>query len=111
MSTPAPAPLRDRQSAVATQAVFQALVRHLETGDVDEISMDDIARAAGVSRRTLYRYNTTRTDLLAAAGDWIRDDFLGMPIEIGDEGIVGSFRAAAKRLEQHPRLARALLHT
>lgn len=111
MPTSVPAPLRDRQSAVAIHAVFEALVRHLETGDVDEISMDDIARDAGVSRRTLYRYFPTRTDLLAAAGDWIRDEFLGLPVEIGDEGIVGSFRAAAKRLEQHPRLARALLHT
>jgi hypothetical protein len=36
---------------------------------------------------------------------------LALPIEIGAEGIVGSFRAAATRLQRRPTLARALLRT
>jgi AcrR family transcriptional regulator len=103
--------LQDRKTAVVTEAIFQALVEHLEAGDADDVSMDDLARDAGLSRRTIYRYFPTRGDLLAAAGDWIRDELLALPIEIGDEGIVGSFQLAAKKLEQRPRLARALLHT
>ncbi|HXT17674.1 MAG TPA: helix-turn-helix domain-containing protein [Gemmatimonadaceae bacterium] len=113
MSAPTQSPLslRDRQAALATHAVFQALVVHLEAGDADDVSMDDLAREAGVSRRTLYRYFPTRADLLAAAGEWIRGELLQLPVEVGDEGIAASFREAAKRLEQRPRLARALLHT
>lgn len=103
--------LRDRQAALARTAIFEALLRHLETGDVDDVSMEELAREAGVSRRTLYRYFPNRTDLLAAAGEWIRDTALQLPVEIGDEGIVGSFRAAAMRLQEHPTLARALLRT
>lgn len=105
------APLRERQAVRAREDVLRALLRHLETGDADDVSMDDLARDAGVSRRTLYRYFPSRADLLAAAGEWIRDDVLALPTEIGDEGIAASFRSAAARLEDAPRLARALLHT
>ncbi|HET7552247.1 MAG TPA: helix-turn-helix domain-containing protein [Gemmatimonadaceae bacterium] len=103
--------LRGRQAALARQAIFEALVRHLEAGDVDEIPMEALAREAGVSRRTLYRYFPSRADLLAAAGDWIRVEALQLPVDIGEEGIAESFRAAAARLQRHPRLARALLRT
>ncbi len=103
--------LRARQAALARTAVLQVLLRHLEAGDADAVSMDDLAGEAGVSRRTLYRYFPTRDDLLGAAAEWIRDDVLQLPVDIGEEGIVESFRRAATRLEQHPRVARALLRT
>jgi AcrR family transcriptional regulator len=103
--------LRTRQAALARQAIFDALVRHLEAGDADDIPMEELAREAGVSRRTLYRYFPSRADLLAAAGDWIRAEALQLPVDIGDEGIAESFRAAAARMQQRPRLARALLRT
>lgn len=103
--------LRDRQTALGRTAIFQALLKHLEAGDADDVSMETLAREAGVSRRTLYRYFPTRTDLLTAAGEWIRDEALQLPTAIGDEGIAASFRAAAARLQEHPKLARALLRT
>ncbi|HEX5435700.1 MAG TPA: helix-turn-helix domain-containing protein [Gemmatimonadaceae bacterium] len=103
--------LRTRQAELARQAIFDALVRHLEAGDADDIPMDALAREAGVSRRTLYRYFPSRADLLAAAGEWIRAEALQLPIAIGEEGIAGSFRTAASRMQQRPRLARALLRT
>ena len=103
--------LRQRQLDLARTAIFDALRTHLEAGDADAVSMDDLAKEAGVSRRTLYRYFPNRDALLAAAGAWIRDDVLQLPIEIGDDGIAASFRAAAARLNENPRLARALLHT
>ncbi|HKN67216.1 MAG TPA: helix-turn-helix domain-containing protein [Gemmatimonadaceae bacterium] len=103
--------LRRRQSALARTAILEALRAHLERGDADAVSMDDLAEEAGVSRRTLYRYFPTRGELLAAAASWIRDEVLQLPIEIGDEGIAASFRAAAARLNEHPQLARALLRT
>jgi AcrR family transcriptional regulator len=97
--------------ALARSAILDALLRHLEAGDADDISMDDLAQEAGVSRRTLYRYFPTRDDLLAAAGEWIRTDVLELPVEIGDEGIAESFRSAAARLGRRPTVARALLRT
>jgi AcrR family transcriptional regulator len=101
--------LRHRQAALARVAIFEALVRHLEAGDADDLAMEDLARDAGVSRRTIYRYFPTRADLISAASTWIRSEVLQLPIEIGDEGITASFRDAAARLAARPRLARALL--
>ena len=103
--------LRERQASLARQAIFEALVQHLEDGDADDVAMEQLAQEAGVSRRTLYRYFPTRSALLAEAADWIRTELLQLPIEIGDEGIVRSFRLAASRLEGRPELARALLRT
>jgi AcrR family transcriptional regulator len=103
--------LRTRQSALARHAIFDALVRHLEAGDADDIPMETLAREAGVSRRTLYRYFPSRADLLAAAGEWIRAEALQLPVDIGDEGIAESFRSATTRMQQRPQLARALLRT
>jgi len=103
--------LRVRQANLARNAIFEALVRHLEAGDADDVSMEELATEAGVSRRTLYRYFPNRSDLLTAAGDWIRDEVLKLPIEIGAEGIAANFRTAASRLQKHPRIARALLRT
>ena len=103
--------LRRRQADLATAAILDTLRHHLEQGDADEVSMETLAEEAGVSRRTLYRYFPSRTHLLEAASTWIRDEVLQLPIEIGDQGIAASFRAAAARLDEHPRLARALLRT
>jgi AcrR family transcriptional regulator len=103
--------LRTRQAAVARRAILEALVRHLEAGDADDLPMEDLARDAGVSRRTLYRYFPSRAALLEAAGEWIRAELLQLPVEIGPEGITASFRAATSRLQRRPRLARALLRT
>jgi AcrR family transcriptional regulator len=105
------ATLRERQASLARTAIFEALVTHLEAGDADEMAMEDLAREAGVSRRTLYRYFPTRAALLAEAAAWIRNDVLQLPVGIGDEGIAASFRDAASRVAGRPELARALLRT
>ena len=110
-TTPAIETLRDRQADLARTAIFEAMVRHLEAGDADDVAMEDLAREAGVSRRTLYRYFPNRSDLLSATGEWVRAEVLDLPIEVGDEGITENFRAAAAKLAKRPELARALLRT
>lgn len=103
--------LRTRQAALARNAILETFVRHLDAGDADDLAMEQLASEAGVSRRTLYRYFPSRSQLLAAAGEWIQAEVLRLPIEIGPEGIAGSFRAATSRMQRRPRLARALLRT
>jgi AcrR family transcriptional regulator len=71
--------------------------------------MEDLAREAGVSRRTLYRYFPTRADLLAAAGDHVRGRVLNIDSSIAPGGLAASFRAGVARSKARPRLARALL--
>ncbi|MDQ6900854.1 MAG: TetR/AcrR family transcriptional regulator [Candidatus Dormibacteraeota bacterium] len=105
-----PTDLRSRQAELARQSIIEALVQHLKAGDVDDVAMEDLAREAGLSRRTVYRYFKTRDELFAAAGEAIADR-IGFPIEVSDVGIVQSFREASTALAREPQLARALLRT
>ena len=99
-------PLQDRRAALGRDAVLDALVVHLEAGTADSISMEDLAREAGVSRLTLYRYFPTRADLIAAAGK-----VLAIEPGLAAGGIPASFRAGVARTQARPQLARALLAT
>lgn len=103
--------LQDRRAALAREAILDALVAHLEAGDIDTVGMEDLAREAGVSRRTLYRYFPTRADLIAAAGDWVRGHVFNIDPGVGDGGIAASFRTGTARMRGRPKLARALLAT
>jgi AcrR family transcriptional regulator len=104
-------PLQDRRAALGRDAVLDALVSHLEAGDADAISMEDLAREAGVSRRTLYRYFPTRADLTAAADDHVRGKVLAIEPGLAPGGVAASFRAGVARSQTRPKLARALLLT
>lgn len=102
-------PLRQRQAQQVRVTLLEAAISQLEgSGDV---SMAEVAEAAGVSLRTLYRYFPDRASLLGAAGDHLYRS-LGVPFEItGPEDIAASFREAARRLGTRPRLARALVRS
>jgi AcrR family transcriptional regulator len=103
--------LRARQAELVRAAILEALVARLEHEAPDEVAVDELARDAGVSRRTLYRYFPNRAALLAAAEERIVAR-LGLSIEIdGPEAISAAYRAGSRRLEQHPALARALRQT
>jgi AcrR family transcriptional regulator len=106
--------LRARQAQVVRDAVLEAVVDLLEAGDldgIDDISMPDVARAAGVSLRTLYRYFPTRDALLTEAATRVRSR-LALPTAVdGPDDIPATFWAASARLAEHPKLARALLRT
>jgi AcrR family transcriptional regulator len=103
--------LRARQAELVRAAILDALVARLEREAPAELSVDELARDAGVSRRTLYRYFPNRAALLAAAEERLVAR-LGLSIDIaGPEAISAAFRAGSRRLEQHPGLARALRQT
>jgi AcrR family transcriptional regulator len=86
-------------------------VTHLEQRPVDDIVMADVAAAAGISLRTLYRYFPDRAALLHEAGDYLYDS-LGISSEVaGPADISGSLLDAAQRLSTRPGLARALVQT
>lgn len=104
-------PLRVRQADEVRHAILDAVLAELEARPVDDVSMADIARASGVSLRTLYRYFPDRTTLLEAAGSRLYAA-LGVPIAIaGPEAIGASFLEAARRLATRAELARALVRT
>jgi AcrR family transcriptional regulator len=103
--------LRERQAEEVRRAVLDAVIGELERKGADEVSMTEVAAAAGVSLRTLYRYFPDRTTLLRAAGEDLYES-LGVPIDIGSaDDISASFLDAARRLAARPALTRALVQT
>lgn len=103
------APLRQRQAQQVRTALLEAAISQMEGSS--DVSMAEVAEAAGVSLRTLYRYFPDRASLLHAAGDHLYRS-LGVPFEIaGPEDIAASFREAARRLGTRPQLTRALVRS
>jgi AcrR family transcriptional regulator len=103
--------LRERQAEQVRAAVLDAVIAELESKTVDDVSMNDVATAAGISLRTLYRYFPDRTALLSAAGEQLYGR-LGVTVDItGPDDIARSFLDAARRLSSRPALTRALVQT
>jgi AcrR family transcriptional regulator len=103
--------LRERQATQVRTTVLDAVVSELEAKAADDVSMADVAEAAGISLRTLYRYFPDRSSLLEAAGEHLYGS-LGVPFDIaGPEQISASLLDAARRLSTRPELTRALVRT
>lgn len=71
-------PLRERQAQQTRDDVLDALVTLLTDRAVDEVTTKEVARAAGVSERTVYRHFPDRTALVEAltarfmsSGKWV----------------------------------------
>ena len=77
----------DTQSAILVSAA--ALLRERT---FEDISYLDLAEAAAVSERTIYRRFPTRSHLLEALGRWIEAEHFPM----GEFGTAAEFRAAAR---------------
>jgi AcrR family transcriptional regulator len=102
------APLRERKAQALRDAVLDVLLERVTGEGLDDIAMEDLARSAGVSRRTLYRLFPTREALLAAAGAKFADS-VGMTDKIGGpDELSATFREASRLMERRPDLARAL---
>jgi AcrR family transcriptional regulator len=103
--------LRERQAAVIRDAILDALADRLDHDDPDDIAMPQVAAAAGVSLRTLYRYFPTREAMFDAVGDHVVAR-LGLPRQIeGADDIAPMFLESAGRGAQSPQLVRAMLWT
>lgn len=62
--------LRDQQADLTRELIMRAFTELLRTDHPDAITYPQVAEAAGVSLRTVYRYFPTRADLLRIAAAW-----------------------------------------
>jgi len=80
---PAPRPysssLRERQVEQTRELIFQALMEELVQEGFQEFNIPRLARRAGVSIRTVYRYFPTRDALLDAFDVWMDDRIVEFP--------------------------------
>jgi AcrR family transcriptional regulator len=106
-----PGQLRERQAAVISEAILDALAGLLEREDPDDVALSQVAADAGISLRTLYRHFPTREAMFDAVGDHVVAR-MGLPGQIdGADDIGPVFLESARRGAQSPQLVRAMLWT
>lgn len=83
----APATLWDRTRQLASQEILTTALRLFTEQGYDETTIAQIAREAGVSQRTLFRYFGTKEDLLGGNqdrfGQVLTDTVSEQPAEVG----------------------------
>ena len=109
-SRPYASPLREEQAAATRARIVEALAGLLETQDVQDISLAEVAQRAGVAERTLYRHFPTKYDLFAAMYQWVAGD----PGRVEDlrpssvEDALGLVRHVYPRYAANPRVIRQM---
>jgi AcrR family transcriptional regulator len=104
--------LRDQHHALTRELILRAFVEQLEAGELSEITIPDVAKAAGVSVRTVYRQFATRDDLLVAASDWIAEQYFAdprLPESIDEQ--LRQIELQPASWDEHPNLVRAMAST
>ncbi|MFS8199671.1 TetR/AcrR family transcriptional regulator [Streptomyces sp. CWNU-52B] len=81
-----PATLRDRTRQMASREILETALRLFTEQGYDETTIAQIAREAGVSQRTLFRYFGTKEDLLGGNqdrfGQVLTDAISELPAEV-----------------------------
>jgi TetR/AcrR family transcriptional regulator, cholesterol catabolism regulator len=111
---PEPATLSAKQSE-RRRRVLDAAMALAEEGGYEAVQMRDVAARADVALGTVYRYFTSKDQMLAAVwADWtsaLERRLHGQPLQ-GDtraERVIDFLRRATRPLERRPKLAGALI--
>lgn len=101
--------VREEQAKATRDRILAAAVELMQTEE--DASMDAIAKAAGVERRTVFRHFETREALLGAAFQWLNDR-LGVVVAPGDPAaLVKAIRDGFARMDSLEGAVRAGLHS
>ena len=100
--------LREQHAEATRERILSAVAQLLERGEAEELTVPDVAVAAGVSLRTVYRYYPTRERLLEAAGRWIGDELLGHRYPQTLDEVAELFRVGCRDFDERPGLVRAM---
>ena len=106
---------------VTNHAAIEAAAFHLfATKGFDETTSDEIAEAAGIGRRTLFRYFPSKNDIpwgkFDDSLDFFRDTLWGMPSDMPvwqavQRSVIVFNRFDARAIEQHRTRMRLILRT
>ncbi len=99
--------VRDRRHAATRDALLESAIELIESHGYAEVTVEAIAAAAGVSRRTAYRRFRTKDDiLLELPRRWLRiyDDALAArPELVGREAVESASLALSAHIDAHRR--------
>jgi AcrR family transcriptional regulator len=100
--------LREQNAAATRGRILSAVADVIERGEVEELTVPDVAAASGISLRTVYRYYPTREELLEAAGHWIGDELMGHRYPGTLDEVAEAYRVGVREFAERPGLVRAL---
>jgi AcrR family transcriptional regulator len=103
-------PLRQSQTAATRKRILEACVAVMETGA--DLTFSNVAEAAGVQERTVYRHFPTKTDLESGLWDWIIQNltFADFGARNEDE-LVTAMRTSFLGFDKGAPLIQAMLHS
>jgi AcrR family transcriptional regulator len=120
--------LRDRKREVVRREIAHAAWRLFDVSGYEATTVEDIAREAGVSRRSFFRYFSSKEDVAVGTSDAFAEDFLaafsGRPVseaplesirralhQVAAERLADpeEMRAIIRLLRESPTLRRAML--
>src|SRR4051812_18244555 len=105
---PSSVSLRDEHAAAARERILSAVAELVERGELEELTMPDVATASGISLRTIYRYYPTREKLIEAAGRWIGKELMRHPYPRTLDEVADLFEVGCPDFDQRPGLVRAM---
>src|SRR4051812_25331116 len=105
---PSAVSLRDEHAAAARERILSAVAELIERGELEELTMPDVAAASGISLRTIYRYYATREELIEAAGRWIGKELMRHPYPRTLDEVADLFEVGCPDFDKRPGLVRAL---
>ena len=97
------APLRERKRRLLQREIIELALRHITDHGYDTSTVDEIAHAAGVSRRTFFRYFPTKEDVVIGYFDEIGSDLrAALAARPADEPpLIAIRRTFTQMLERH----------
>src|SRR5829696_8699671 len=105
--------LRDQQVDLTRELIMRAFQELLRDDHPDAITFPQVAEAAGVSLRTVYRYFPTRADLLQIAVDWLTEFIEHVPLDdprtVCD--LAGVVPEMGRVFDEHTNVFRAIAET
>ena len=104
-------PLREAQTRETRERLLAAVARFFAEEPEAELTLEAIARKAGVERRTLFRHFATREDLLAAFWEWINDRVAPGTLPASLAELIDAPRSTFAHFDEHEGVIRASLHS
>lgn len=104
-------PLREAQAHETRERILSAATELLGRNPFGDFSMDEIATAAGVERRTVFRHFSNKEALLDALWGFVNEQLEAQPRPSSFDELVSGPRTAFPSFDRNAGIMRASLHT
>jgi len=115
MNSPKPrrysSPLRAARARETRERILAAVAEWMQVGESADLTLEEIARRAGVERRTIFRHFESRESLLAAFWIWINQRVAPRTLPGSLEELIAAPRETFARFDDHEGVIRASLHS